>query len=113
MLITLSAALRRACGERPLSDRVEASLKKTLALRWERMIPAIRVRMGVSEHARTWKSRSPSMTDLAAEVKKASDAGKCFDPATSTTAAASERSRQEKIRGPAAKPGFSISDASA
>jgi hypothetical protein len=51
------------------------------------------------------------MTDLAAEVKKASDAGKCFDPARST--AASERSRQEKIRGPAAKPGFSISDASA
>jgi hypothetical protein len=50
------------------------------------------------------------MTDLAAEVKKA-DAGKCFDPARST--AASERSRQEKIRGPAAKPGFSISDASA
>src|SRR5262249_7145934 len=35
-----------------------------------------------SPDARTWKSRSPSMTDLAAQVKKASDAGKCFDPAT-------------------------------
>jgi glyoxylase-like metal-dependent hydrolase (beta-lactamase superfamily II) len=40
----------------------EASLKRTLALGWERMIPGL--------------------TDMATEVKKASDAGKCFDPAT-------------------------------
>ena len=60
----------------------EASLKRTLALGWERMIrghPGPGGRLGTKQDM---EQQVAFMTDLAAEVKKASDAGKCFDPAT-------------------------------
>ena len=56
-----------------------ASLKKTLALGWERMIPGPNGRLGTRKDM---EEQIAFMTDLASEVKKASDAGKCFDPAT-------------------------------
>ena len=60
----------------------EASLKKTLALGWERMIPGHPGPNGRLGTRSDMEEQIAFMTDLAAEVKKASDAGKCFDPAT-------------------------------
>jgi len=60
----------------------EASLKKTLALGWERMIPGHPGPNGRLGTRKDMEEQIAFMTDLAAEVKKASDAGKCFDPAT-------------------------------
>jgi glyoxylase-like metal-dependent hydrolase (beta-lactamase superfamily II) len=59
----------------------EVSLKKTLALQWERMIPG---HPGPNDRLGTradMEQQLAMLTDLSAEVKKASDAGKCFDPA--------------------------------
>ncbi|HET8543191.1 MAG TPA: MBL fold metallo-hydrolase [Pseudolabrys sp.] len=60
----------------------EASLKRTLALGWERMIPGHPGPGGRLGTRKDMELQIEFMTDLAAEVKKASDAGKCFDPAT-------------------------------
>lgn len=60
----------------------ETSLKKTLALGWERMIPGHPGPNGRLGTRKDMEEQIAFMTDLAAEVKKASDAGKCFDPAT-------------------------------
>jgi len=60
----------------------EASLKKTLALGWDRMIPGHPGPGGRLGTKQDMEQQIAFMTDLAAEVKKASDAGKCFDPAT-------------------------------
>ena len=60
----------------------EASLKKTLALGWERMIPGHPGPNGRLGTRKDMEEQIAFMTDLAGEVKKASDAGKCFDPAT-------------------------------
>jgi len=60
----------------------EASLKKTLALNWERMIPGHPGPMGRLGTRKDMEQQLQFLTDLSAEVKKASDAGKCFDPAT-------------------------------
>lgn len=60
----------------------EASLKRTLALGWERMIPGHPGPGGRLGTRQDMEQQIAFMTDLAAEVKKASDAGKCFDPAT-------------------------------
>ena len=60
----------------------EASLKKTLALGWERMIPGHPGPNGRLGTRKDMEEQIAFMTDLASEVKKASDAGKCFDPAT-------------------------------
>jgi glyoxylase-like metal-dependent hydrolase (beta-lactamase superfamily II) len=60
----------------------EESLKRTLALKWERMIPG---HLGPNDRLGTRQDMEQQlafMTDLAAEVKKAALAGKCFDPAT-------------------------------
>ena len=60
----------------------EASLKKTLALGWERMIPGHPGPNGRLGTRKDMEEQIAFMTDLAGEVKKASDVGKCFDPAT-------------------------------
>jgi glyoxylase-like metal-dependent hydrolase (beta-lactamase superfamily II) len=60
----------------------EASLKKTLDLKWERMIPG---HPGPNDRLGTradMEQQLAFMSDLSTEVKKASGEGKCFDPAT-------------------------------
>jgi hypothetical protein len=60
----------------------EESLKKTLALGWERMIPGHpgpQDRLGTRQDM---EQQIAFMTDLSAEVKKAAQDGKCFEPAT-------------------------------
>lgn len=59
----------------------EASLKKTLALNWERQIPGHPGPGGRLGTRKDMEQQLAFMTDLSTEVKKASDAGKCFDPA--------------------------------
>lgn len=60
----------------------EASLKRTLALNWERQIPGHPGPGGRLGTKKDMEQQLAFMTDLSTEVKKASDAGKCFDPAT-------------------------------
>ena len=60
----------------------EASLKRTLALNWDRMIPGHPGPGGRLGTKQDMEQQLAFLTDLSAEVKKASDAGKCFDPAT-------------------------------
>jgi len=62
-------------------DWVE-SLKKTLALGWERQIPGHPGPGGRLGTRQDMEQQIAFMSDLSAEVKKASDDGKCFDPAT-------------------------------
>jgi glyoxylase-like metal-dependent hydrolase (beta-lactamase superfamily II) len=60
----------------------EDSLKKTLALKWERQIPG---HPGPGDRLGTraeMEQQLAFMTDLSAEIKKANAEGKCFDPAT-------------------------------
>lgn len=59
----------------------EASLKRTLALNWERMIPGHPGPNGRLGTKKDMEEQLAFMTDLSAEVKKSSDAGKCFSPA--------------------------------
>jgi glyoxylase-like metal-dependent hydrolase (beta-lactamase superfamily II) len=59
----------------------EASLRRTLALKWERQIPGHPgpgSRLGTRQDM---EQQLAFMTALSDEVKKASDAGKCFSPA--------------------------------
>src|SRR6266403_2183649 len=60
----------------------EASLKKTLALNWDRQIPGHPGPNGRLGTRKDMEQQLAFMTELSAEVKKAADAGKCFDPAT-------------------------------
>jgi len=60
----------------------EASLKRTLALDWERQIPGHPGPGGRLGTKKDMEQQLAFMTELSAEVKKAADAGKCFDPAT-------------------------------
>ena len=60
----------------------EASLKRTLALQWDRQIPGHPGPGGRLGTREDMEQQLAFMTDLSAEMKKASDAGKCFDPAT-------------------------------
>ena len=57
----------------------EASLKKTLALNWERQIPGHPGPGGRLGTKKDMEQQLAFMTELSAEIKKASDAGKCFD----------------------------------
>jgi glyoxylase-like metal-dependent hydrolase (beta-lactamase superfamily II) len=59
----------------------EASLKRTLALKWERMIPGHPGPGGRLGTRADMEQQLAFMTDLSNEVKKASDAGKWFSPA--------------------------------
>ena len=60
----------------------EESLKRTLALQWDRQIPGHPGPGGRLGTPQDMEQQLAFMTELSAEVKKASDAGKCFDPAT-------------------------------
>lgn len=60
----------------------EASLKKTLGLKWEKMIPG---HPGPNDRLGTradMEQQLALLTDLSTAVKKSSDEGKCFDPAS-------------------------------
>jgi len=72
---------RLAVNDSYPADWVE-SLKRTLALGWERMIPGHPGPGGRLGTRKDMEEQIAFMTDLSAEVKKASDAGKCFDPAS-------------------------------
>jgi glyoxylase-like metal-dependent hydrolase (beta-lactamase superfamily II) len=61
----------------------EAALKRTLALNWDRMIPGHPGPGGRLGTKKDMEQQLTFMSDLSAEVKKASDAGKCFSPADS------------------------------
>jgi glyoxylase-like metal-dependent hydrolase (beta-lactamase superfamily II) len=61
----------------------EASLQRTLALAWERMIPGHPGPGGRLGTRKDMEQQLAFMTDLSNEVKKASDGGKCFSPADS------------------------------
>lgn len=60
----------------------ENSLKKTLALDWDRQIPGHPGPGGRLGTKKDMEQQLAFLTDLSAAVKKASDEGKCFDPAT-------------------------------
>ena len=59
----------------------EASLKRTLALKWDRMIPGHPGPGGRLGTRADMEQQLAFMSELSAEVKKASDTGKCFSPA--------------------------------
>ena len=59
-----------------------ASLKKLASLDWERMIPGHPSAGGRLGTKKDVQDDIAYMEDLSAEVKKAADAGKCFDTAT-------------------------------
>jgi glyoxylase-like metal-dependent hydrolase (beta-lactamase superfamily II) len=59
----------------------EASLKRTLELKWDRMIPGHPGPGGRLGTRQDMEQQLAFLTDLSAEVRKASDAGKCFSPA--------------------------------
>lgn len=59
----------------------EASLKRTLALKWDRQIPGHPGPNGRLGTRQDMEQQLAFMTALSDEVKKASDAGKCFSPA--------------------------------
>ena len=59
----------------------EASLKRTLALAWDRQIPGHPGPGGRLGTRKDMEDQLAFMTELSDEVKKASDAGKCFSPA--------------------------------
>jgi hypothetical protein len=60
----------------------EDSLKRTLALNWDRQIPGHPGPGGRLGTRQDMEQQLAFMTELSAEVKKAAEAGKCFDPAT-------------------------------
>ncbi len=59
----------------------EASLKRTLALKWDRQIPGHPGPNGRLGTRQDMEQQLAFMTALSDEVKKSSDAGKCFSPA--------------------------------
>jgi glyoxylase-like metal-dependent hydrolase (beta-lactamase superfamily II) len=59
----------------------EISLKRTLALKWERQIPGHPGPGGRLGTRKDMEDLLTFMTTMSAEVKKASDSGKCFSPA--------------------------------
>ena len=79
---TLGAAPSRLAVNDSYPVEWEASLKQTLALNWDRMIPGHPGPGGRLGTKKDMEQQIAFMTDLSAEVKKASDAGKCFDPAS-------------------------------
>jgi hypothetical protein len=58
------------------------SLKRTLALQWDRMIPGHPGPQGRLGTRQDMEQQMAFMSDLSAEVKKAAQEGKCFDPAS-------------------------------
>jgi glyoxylase-like metal-dependent hydrolase (beta-lactamase superfamily II) len=78
----LSAVPSRLAVNDSYPTEWEASLRRTLALKWDRQIPGHPGPGGRLGTREDMEKQLAFMTDLSAEVKKASDAGKCFDPAT-------------------------------
>jgi glyoxylase-like metal-dependent hydrolase (beta-lactamase superfamily II) len=78
---SLSAVPSRLAVNDSYPGEWEASLKRTLALKWERMIPGHPGPMGRLGTRKDMEVQLQFLTDLSAAVKKASDEGKCFDPA--------------------------------
>lgn len=62
-------------------DEWEESLKRVLAMDWERLIPGHPGPGGRLGNKQDVRNLLQYMGDLAAEVKKAADAGKCYDAA--------------------------------
>jgi glyoxylase-like metal-dependent hydrolase (beta-lactamase superfamily II) len=79
---SLGAVPSRLAVNDSYPEEWQASLKRTLALQWERMIPGHPGPGGRLGTRKDMEQQLQFFTDLSAEVKKASDAGKCFDPAT-------------------------------
>ena len=59
-----------------------ASLKQIMTLNWDRQIPGHPAAGGRLGTKKDMEQQIAFMTDLSAAVKKASDEGKCFDPAS-------------------------------
>lgn len=62
-------------------DEWEESLKRVLAMDWERLIPGHPGPGGRLGNKQDVRNLQQYMSDLAAEVKKAADEGKCYDTA--------------------------------
>jgi glyoxylase-like metal-dependent hydrolase (beta-lactamase superfamily II) len=79
---SLGAVPSRLAVNDSYPEEWQASLKRTLGLAWERMIPGHPGPGGRLGNRKDMEQQLQFFTDLSAEVKKASSAGKCFDPAT-------------------------------
>jgi glyoxylase-like metal-dependent hydrolase (beta-lactamase superfamily II) len=79
---SLGAVPSRLAVNDSYPEEWQASLKRTLALQWERMIPGHPGPGGRLGNKKDMEQQLQFFTDLSAEVKKASNAGKCFEPAT-------------------------------
>jgi len=79
---SLAAIPSRLAVNDSYPEEWQASLKRTLALGWDKMIPGHPGPNGRLGTRKDMEEQLAFMTELSAEVKKASDAGKCFDPAT-------------------------------
>lgn len=79
---SLGAVPSRLAVNDSYPEEWQASLKRTLALTWERMIPGHPGQGGRLGARKDMEEQLAFLTELSAEVKKASEAGKCFDPAT-------------------------------
>lgn len=78
---TLGAVPSRLAVNDSYPNEWEASLKRTLDLKWEKMIPGHPGPNGRLGTRKDMEDQLAFMTTLSSEVKKASDAGKCFSPA--------------------------------
>jgi glyoxylase-like metal-dependent hydrolase (beta-lactamase superfamily II) len=79
---SLGAVPSRLAVNDSYPEEWQGSLKRTLALQWERMIPGHPGPGGRLGNRKDMEQQMAFLNDLSAEVKKASGAGKCFDPAT-------------------------------
>lgn len=79
---TLGAVPSRLAVNDSYPEEWQGSLKRILALQWEKMIPGHPGPGGRLGTRKDMELQLQFLTDLSAEVKKASDQGKCFDPAT-------------------------------
>lgn len=79
---TLGAVPSRLAVNDSYPEEWQGSLKRILALQWERMIPGHPGPGGRLGTRKDMEQQLQFLNDLSAEVKKASDQGKCFDPAS-------------------------------
>ncbi len=78
---SLGAVPSRLAVNASYPNEWEASLKRTLKLKWDRQIPGHPGPGGRLGTRKDMEQQLEFMTALSDEVKKASDAGKCFSPA--------------------------------
>lgn len=79
---SLSAVPSRLAVNDSYPEEWQESLKRTLALGWDRQIPGHPGPGGRLGTRADMEKQLAFMSALSEEVKKASDTGKCFDPAT-------------------------------